>query len=90
MDAKAARTLQQMMKKNPDFYETLIVEFDKTYVHTWSWTNYALGDGQQNLVAFSSGYGDGVYASYAGFDSDGEVSIVVTDFGVAELEETTV
>lgn len=85
MDAKAARDLQQAMKVNPDYYETLIAEFDKTYVPTWSWTNLKLGNGEQNLVAFTSGFGDGFYASYAGFDEQGEVSAVVTDFGVVPM-----
>ncbi len=86
MDAKAGRELQGLMKKNPNYYEVLSAEMDKTYVHTWSWLNFKLGDGLQNIVAFSSGFGDGVYATYAGFDADGEVSVVVTDFGVVELK----
>ena len=69
------------MRENDRFFETMIAEMDKTYVHTWSWLDTALGDG--NLIAFSSGYGDGLYATYAGFDADGEVSAVVTDFGIA-------
>lgn len=85
MDAKAAKELQQLMKGNPEFYEELGAELDKTYVSTWSWMNYKLGDGQQNIVAFSSGYGDGCYASYAGFDSDGEIPVIVTDFGVVKF-----
>jgi hypothetical protein len=35
-----------------------------------------------NLVVFSSGYGDGGYPSYWGLDSGGEVSCLVTDFGI--------
>ena len=58
----------------------MIAEMDKTYRHTWSWLDMKLGGG--NLIAFSSGYGDGSYASYAGFDSERHVSVVVTDFAI--------
>jgi hypothetical protein len=80
MDLNAGKMLTEIMNKDHRFYETLIAEMDKTYRHTWSWLNMKL-DGA-NLVAFSSGCGDGFYASYAGFDADGEVAVVLTDFGV--------
>ncbi|OAB45290.1 DUF4241 domain-containing protein [Paenibacillus glacialis] len=35
-----------------------------------------------NVVMFSSGYGDGFYASYWGFDADDNVVCLVTDFNV--------
>jgi uncharacterized protein DUF4241 len=37
-----------------------------------------------NVVAFASGFGDGAYPSYAGFDSEGNVVVVVTDFGILD------
>jgi Protein of unknown function (DUF4241) len=73
------------MDEQQDFYETLTAEMDKTYKHTWRWLDTKLGEG--NLVAFSSGYGDGVYATYAGRDSDGQISVVVMDFGVLPFEK---
>jgi hypothetical protein len=81
MDVKTGRSLQRAMRDNPDFYESIIAELEKTYIHTWSWMNMNLSD-DSNLVAFTSGYGDGVYASYAGFDADGEIPVVLTDFRV--------
>jgi hypothetical protein len=35
-----------------------------------------------NLVAFSSGYGDGAYPSFWGIDESGELCCLVTDFGI--------
>lgn len=35
-----------------------------------------------NLVAFSSGYGDGFYPSFWGVDESGELCCLVTDFGI--------
>jgi len=64
----------------------MTAEMDKTYRDTWSWLNMKFGDG--NLIAFSSGEGDGLYGTYAGFDSQGEVAIVVTDFMVLEDSKT--
>jgi hypothetical protein len=40
-----------------------------------------------NLVAFRSGIGDGVYASYFGLDARGAVVALVTDFKLADLGE---
>ena len=85
MDESTCRALAERMAQQQNFYETLTAEMDKTYKNTWSWLDTKLGEG--NLVAFSSGYGDGVYATYAGRDSDEQISAIVTDFGVLPYEE---
>lgn len=41
-------------------------------------------ESQFNAAFFSSGYGDGFYASYWGFDAAGNLACLVTDFGVLE------
>jgi len=47
------------------------------------WKNAAVDSaGGQNLVVFESGIGDGRYASYWGFDAEGRVACLVTDFGL--------
>lgn len=84
MDRSAGCALDDLMGEEDDFYETMIAEMDRTYRHTWSWLDMRIGDA--NLIAFSSGYGDGMYATYAGFDASGNVSVVVTDFGVLPTE----
>jgi hypothetical protein len=49
------------------------------------WTNVVLDAASgADTVVFISGYGDGGYASYWGFDADDEVVCLVTDFGVLE------
>jgi hypothetical protein len=85
IDAAAAKILLRKMKDDDEFFREMIAAMERTYVHTWSWLDMPFGEG--NLVAFSSGGGDGVYANYAGFDAEGEISIVVTDFSVAPLPE---
>src|SRR5260221_14322051 len=81
MDRATARLLDERMRGEDMFFETIIAEMEKTYVHTWSWCDMRFGEG--NLIAFSSGYGDGVYATYVGRDAKDDVAAVVTDFGVA-------
>lgn len=83
MDRATALLLAKKMRENADYYETLVDEMEKTYTSTWDWLDMRFGDG--NLIAFSSGYGDGVYATYAGRDSEGKVSVIVSDFNIAPL-----
>lgn len=82
MDALSGSALAEKMNEDSNFFETMMAEMEKTYRHTWSWLNMKFGDG--NLIAFSSGYGDGLYATYAGLDSQGGVGVVVTDFMVLD------
>ena len=81
-DIQAATALVERLNKENDFFETMIAEMQKTYQDTWSWLDMKFG--RTNLVAFSSGYGDGVYATYAGLDADRRTAVVVTDFGVVD------
>jgi hypothetical protein len=37
-----------------------------------------------NMIAFSSGWGDGCYASYRGYDADDKIACLVTDFDVLD------
>lgn len=37
-----------------------------------------------NLATFSTGYGDGCYSTYIGFDKQGKVCRLITDFGLVE------
>ena len=37
-----------------------------------------------NLIAFSSGWGDGCYPSYWGLDAQGQATCLLTDFRVIE------
>lgn len=80
-DKAAMEELARHMDADVDYWEKINDEMEKTYVHTWSWVNWPLPAGP-NIVAFSSGYGDGMYPTFAGLDSSGDVVAVVTDFMV--------
>jgi len=83
MDATVARQLEALFDADrfQAHYDALLAAMDPTYRPTRSWADYlvnpALG---QNLVCFSSGWGDGLYPSFVGRDSSGEVTGVITDF----------
>jgi len=83
MDPRASQALTERMNDDEDYFQTLIAEMEKTYVHTWSWANLEMDTNTNaNLIAFSSGLGDGCYPSYFGLDEKDNPMILVTDFGV--------
>jgi hypothetical protein len=85
MDRSAGPRLAETMEmQEEEFFETILSEMEKTYTHTWSWLDMKFGDA--NLIAFDSGWGDGVYATYAGLDAQDRVAVVVTDFAVIDCE----
>lgn len=87
MDAETARLVLSGVDEE-DFADALVGEMDKTYEDTWSWANVELDAGAgHNIVAFSAGVGDGLYASYFGLDEAGEVVCLVTDFSLFEFED---
>ncbi len=87
MDALAGRALTEKMNDDSNFFETLMAEMNKTYRDTWSWLNMRFGEG--NLIAFSSGLGDGLYATYIGLNTQNEATVVITDFMVLEEDGET-
>ncbi len=82
MDISGAKELKRFMAEKDDNYDVLINLMDKSYQHTRSWLNWE--SNQVNVMMFSSGYGDGFYASYIGYDKNGHICRLVTDFGVLE------
>jgi len=88
MDLKASQAFAERMNDDEDYAEALTAELDKTYVHTWSWANLEIDtETNANLIVFSSGWGDGCYASYFGFDEAHNPMILVTDFGLFADDE---
>ena len=75
VDTKAMKRLE-----SEETGEAIFEALEKTRVYTWAWANVALGDA--NVVAFSSGFGDGFYGSYWGLGAKDEVIALVTDFGL--------
>jgi len=78
MDAQVAEFAAQ----NFDFYgNTLLEHLADVVDHDQYWTSLTVDPSSgADAVAFTSGYGDGIYGSYWGFDDNDEVVCLVTDF----------
>lgn len=80
MDETGAKELKKFLTEKDANYEVLTNLMDTTYQHTRSWLNWESNGA--NVMLFSSGYGDGFYASYIGYDKAGHICRLVTDFGI--------
>lgn len=49
-----------------------------------NYTGYIHDFDGHNLATFSTGYGDGCYSTYIGFDNEGKICRLLTDFGLVE------
>jgi hypothetical protein len=78
-------TLRAFDECGEDASDELMAAMDRTYENTWSWADVNCGDSGENIIAFSSGYGDGLYASFWGLDEEGAPVCLVTDFGLCEV-----
>jgi len=82
MDTSGGKEYLKFLMEQQDNYEKIIEEMEKTYKDTWSWLLWDKNN--SNVAMFSSGYGDGFYATYIGYDSNNNICKLVTDFGVIE------
>jgi hypothetical protein len=81
IDAGAVRILVERSTADHGENQDLGDMMAKTYVDTWAWANYVLDpDTGANVIAFSSGWGDGGYPSFWGLDETGAPVCLVTDF----------
>ncbi|MET0348885.1 MAG: DUF4241 domain-containing protein [Rhizobacter sp.] len=85
MDADALKVFEAERERGGEAFDNrLIAELDKTYRHTRSWYLHPTPNG--TVAMFSSGYGDGAYATYRGYDAAGQLVAVITDFGIVPWE----
>jgi hypothetical protein len=82
MDTAGGSELHSFLTERDDNYEILIDEMEKNYKHTWDWLLWTKNGA--SVAMFKSGWGDGVYATYIGFDQSGNICRLVTDFEVIE------
>jgi hypothetical protein len=86
MDVVAAQAFSNRKQEDANYGEVIVDELLKTFVNTWSWIDLPLDPATgANLIAFSSGFGDGRYASYFGYDRDGQPACLVTDFAIFDF-----
>jgi hypothetical protein len=61
--------------------EQLEEALEKNSSPTWTWANFLVDESTQaNVIAFSSGWGDGIYATYFGYDVNNRLVKIITDF----------
>ncbi|HQS54972.1 MAG: hypothetical protein B7Y15_12085 [Bacteroidetes bacterium 24-39-8] len=78
MDQGAYQALQKDTVNNR---RTVILKSTSTHKHDgWRYGIYEFGN--QNLVVFTSGIGDGRYANYIGYDANGKICRLLTDFAI--------
>ncbi len=82
MDQEAIKAFdqEQLLQMEEGIYHDILKEMGKHYHGDWKYTMFNLkGHG---IAAFTTGLGDGRYATYIGFDAAGKPSRLVTDFGL--------
>jgi Protein of unknown function (DUF4241) len=88
MDPAAGRLLAERMGREDEYFNVIIDEMEKTYRHTRSWLDWRpSSEGDENIICFSSGWGDGFYPSFFGFNGEGRPCALVTDFFVLSEAE---
>jgi hypothetical protein len=88
MGREAGLLLNQRLSDDDNYFNTIIDGMDSTYKHTRSWLYVWPSESRdENVVCFSTGWGDGSYPSFFGFSVANEVVALVTDFFVLAGEE---
>jgi len=84
LDFSAAALIGQRYQQEGPYFafgDLIEEELEKSYRHTRNWAVVRpIEEREENIICFSSGYGDGAYPSFFGFDADGRVCQLVTDF----------
>jgi Protein of unknown function (DUF4241) len=82
MDGEVAQQLSSLSEQEfEDYYYRLDQALDQTYIDTWDWANFCLDESTGlNIIAFHSGWGEGCYPAYWGYDQQGNPVCLVTDF----------
>lgn len=80
IDEEAKKVLDKSKLIDDKLYDPLNKKMDKHYHNTWRYSMYNFG--QHNLASFTTGLGDGRYATYIGYDGKGKVCRLLSDFGL--------
>lgn len=84
MDTSGAEKYSYYLSQKDSNYEVVIEEMEATYKHTRSWLMWEREG--FNVAMFSSGWGDGFYATYIGYDTENSICRLVSDFGLLEWQ----
>ena len=94
IDWDAAQTIEDQFSELEEFEgfcDQIITTMEKNSVGkhvTGGWANVRVNEATgANIIAFSSGWGDGGYASFWGYDASGNITSLVTDFDLFSTDE---
>jgi hypothetical protein len=83
IDQRANNAYNELSKNNEKLWEEVFInEMDKHSRPTWHYVLHEFG--AHNFASFSTGYGDGSYATYIGYDEKGKICRLLTDFGLLD------
>jgi len=81
IDKQSNTFFDSLDKQDKNIWVTVFQEeMGKHYRNTWEYVLYDFGT--HNLASFSTGYGDGSYGTYVGYDDKGNICRLLTDFGL--------
>jgi hypothetical protein len=86
MDAEAADILDNSIYAEAE-EDVLVYKLgdllEENQSRTWCCANMCLNSYTKvNVIAFSSGWGDGIYTTYLGYDKEGNIVCFATDFNL--------
>ncbi len=88
MDVDAVNAFAPICEPYDVDTDPLLAQMSRQYTNTWGWANLCMNqETGTNIIAFSSGWGDGGYSSYFGYDENEHIVCLLTDFGLLDEEE---
>lgn len=67
------------------FADRMVAALNRGTNSSWDWADLVVDPGTgANVIAFSSGFGDGAYATYVGLDAAGRPVAFLTDFAILD------
>ena len=83
IDERSFKKLEKLEEvSNGQITDNLFEELDQHSRPSWKFANTNYKD--INIVAFSTGFGDGRYSTYVGYDKNGEPCRLLTDFRLVD------
>lgn len=81
IDAKANEAFSDLHKLDDNLWNAVFTDEMNRHDHnTWQYTLFEFQT--HNLACFSTGLGDGYYGTYVGYDKEGQICRLLTDFGL--------
>jgi hypothetical protein len=81
IDAAANEAFSELRKYDNNLWNAVFTDAMSNHDHiTWQYALFAFQ--QHSLACFTTGVGDGLYGTYVGYDKQGQVCRLLTDFGL--------